>query len=222
MGILYQLFTDTTEIEFTDMRKKPSKEKKKESKPVKDGDKNDSKKPAAVSHLIMDATMAEPEVFDLPLPIPRFSHREYRHKRMTFGRCMKKFFVFLLSYVGLTMIVVAYSIMGGFVFVTLEAPNEQDVRLKVLAVRHKYLHDLHNVFANTNVSYRKNSTPHADADEILKKFQSEIYGLVAQEGWNGGDDEGLDQKWTFAGGLLYAVTVITTIGNILTDTFLTV
>ena len=194
------------------MQKKPPKEKKKKNKDGQKDTKDDSEKDQAVSHLVMAATIAEPEVFDLPLPVPRISHREYRHKRMTFGRCIKKFFVFLLSYVGLTLIVVAYSIMGGFVFVTLEAPNERDVGHKVLSVRRKYLQELHDVFEETKTFSEENRT--SRAEKVLKEFQSEIYVLVTKEGWNGDDEYGLDPKWTFAGGLLYAVTVVTTIGSI--------
>jgi len=43
---------------------------------------------------------------------------------------------------------------------------------------------------------------------------------IKENGWDGNDDtEEAAQQWSFAGALLYAVTVITTIGmNIMTPT----
>ena len=190
------------------MADKLSKDKKKKKKDAR----KDSMQ-QTIGELVM-ATMAEPEVFDLTLPAPRI-HRPPRHVPMTFGRCMKKFLVFLLSYVGITLIVVAYSIMGGFVFVALESPNEETVTIKVSKFRQKHLRNLSDALGNMletmNISKKENWTIHAD--KVLLQFQSDIYELVTKDGWSGDDITMTDPKWTFAGGLLYSVTVITTIGN---------
>ena len=173
----------------------------------------------AIDGLVM-AAMAEPEDMDLPpIPTPRIK-RYPRHRPMTFGRCMKKFLVFLLSYVGLTMIVVAYSIMGGVVFVALESPNEESVNHKVIKLREKHLKNLSDALKTVdfNDSERLNDSKkevwEIHANKVMLQFQSDIYELVSQEGWSGDDvnKNKTDLKWTFAGGLLYSVTVITTIG----------
>jgi hypothetical protein len=50
------------------------------------------------------------------------------------------------------------------------------------------------------------------ADEHLQQFQQDVYEAVKDQGWDGSDNVTTEFKWTYAGALLYAVTVITTIG----------
>ena len=192
------------------------KKKNKKDKDVR----KESLEGQAIDGLVM-AAMAEPEDMDLPpIPTPRIK-RYPRHRPMTFGRCMKKFLVFLLSYVGLTMIVVAYSIMGGVVFVALESPNEESVNHKVIKLREKHLKNLSDALKTVDfndsesLNDSKKEVWEIHANKVMLQFQSDIYELVSQEGWSGDDvnRNKTDLKWTFAGGLLYSVTVITTIGN---------
>ena len=195
---------------------------KKKNKNKKNAE-DESLKEQTIDGLVM-AAMAEPEDMDLPpIPTPRIK-RYPRHRPMTFGRCLKKFLVFLLSYVGLTMIVVAYSIMGGVVFVALESPNEEDVNQKVFKLREKHLKNLSDAlktvdFNNGSESFNDSRTElwKLHANKVMLQFQSDIYELVSQEGWSGNDvnKNKTDLKWSFAGGLLYSVTVITTIGKYL-------
>ena len=49
------------------------------------------------------------------------------------------------------------------------------------------------------------------AEEILSTFQQEIFNATKLHGWDGNDGQH-EQLWSYAGSLLYAVTVITTIG----------
>ena len=49
---------------------------------------------------------------------------------------------------------------------------------------------------------------------VLSQFQEIVYKAVKESGWDGKDDhDQADLQWSFAGSLLFAVTVITTIGN---------
>lgn len=52
------------------------------------------------------------------------------------SRCCKQFMAFLFSHVGLCSMVVAYSIMGGFLFSYLEASEELQERVEVSRRRH--------------------------------------------------------------------------------------
>ena len=148
-------------------------------------------------------------------------NRRKHHKNTCVSQtanCLKKFAVFLLSYVGLTCAVVAYSIMGGFVFQALEAKNEELVQDKALALRKSVMNRIEhhiNMTLHYHIHY-KNDTHNwsADMSETIKAFQYNTCLLVTNEGWNGqSDDEGGEVKWTYAGALLYSVTVITTIGE---------
>ena len=48
---------------------------------------------------------------------------------------------------------------------------------------------------------------------VLSQFQEIVYKAVKESGWDGKDDhDQADLQWSFAGSLLFAVTVITTIG----------
>ncbi|KAL4224090.1 hypothetical protein ACF0H5_017544 [Mactra antiquata] len=246
---------------------------------VKDLDK-DNGLPSLIQTLVdgttVAATIAEPEEFveDFCGEKRRLRRNpKLRHKqlfRQKAASCMKRFCVYMLSYVGLTCTVVAYSILGGVVFLELERTNEgrvhdkakdlltsfsreidttryqavKDLRkfaeqqiqtLEEINARIIHLHENKtNLFGGIGIlkSYmrkRLNETkegalkfplqakymgeiqPSKNTTDKVKDFQISTYNLVNKEGWSG-DYDGAKDRWTFAGSLLYSVTVITTIG----------
>lgn len=67
-------------------------------------------------------------------------------------------------------------------------------------------------FADVDAAYA------AQIGAVLLDFQNDVLNAV-QDGWDGSDEVTESKlQWSFAGALLYAVTVITTIGNISTHT----
>jgi len=54
-----------------------------------------------------------------------------RRQRQRVVACCKQLAAFLFSHIGLASMVVAYHIMGGFLFRAIEAPFEQRVKVKV-------------------------------------------------------------------------------------------
>jgi len=65
--------------------------------------------------------------------------------------------------------------------------------------------------ASTLAAQRHNFT--SRVEDILRSFQHEVRAAVKDQGWDGNDDTDEAQlQWSFAGALLYAVTVTTTIG----------
>lgn len=56
---------------------------------------------------------------------------DHTQKGFSCSRCCKKFLAFLFSHVGLCSMVVAYSIMGGFLFRWLEATDEIEERIVI-------------------------------------------------------------------------------------------
>lgn len=130
-------------------------------------------------------------------------------------KCCKKFTTFLFSNIGLCSAVVAYSILGGFIFQNLEAPSEvltRDLKRKEVMLERKTLADeLWDLVDDPVIFYYENFT-HV-AERILIKYQNVVLN-AKQNGWDGLDSEADNTpKWSFAGSLLYSVTVITTIGN---------
>ena len=117
--------------------------------------------------------------------------------------------------------VVAYSIMGGFLFRAIEAPEEKQVKLNV--IRHKEAHiqkilDAVRLVCGGGGGSRVVEVDVEGLNETLKKvfteFQLEVKVAVKDMGWDGNDD--MDEsalQWSLAGAILYAVTVITTIGR---------
>ncbi|XP_076435225.1 potassium channel subfamily K member 18-like [Babylonia areolata] len=123
----------------------------------------------------------------------------------------KRFLMFLVSHVGLTCLVVAYSIMGGFIFQALEASNEVKGITHIHQIRERHVLRLWNVTVELNildpVQWQEK------ASKVLEAFQMEIYQAVKDKRWDGTDNVINEElQWTFAGSLLYSVTVITTIG----------
>jgi len=65
--------------------------------------------------------------------------------------------------------------------------------------------------AATHDAQRKNFTTRVE--KIFRLFQREVLDAVKDQGWDGNDDMDKTRlQWSFAGALLYAVTVTTTIG----------
>jgi hypothetical protein len=124
--------------------------------------------------------------------------------------CCKKFVAFFFSQVGLCCLVVAYSIMGGFLFKTLEADNEMSQKSTMLKTRQHHVDRLWNLTIELNILYKPNWT--LGASKILHEFQHEVYKATKEKGWDG-KDASQEIQWSFAGALLYSVTVITTIGE---------
>lgn len=124
-------------------------------------------------------------------------------------KCCKKFLTFLFSNIGLCSVVVAYSILGGFIFQELEAPNEIRKRHFVASMRSKMAFDIWNLTQTELILQEQNFT--RLTERILVIFQNELLD-AKKTGWDGNDGS-VDPQWSFAGSLLYSVTVITTIGK---------
>ena len=140
-----------------------------------------------------------------------------RRQRQKCINCIKKMAAFLFSHIGLAAMVVAYSIMGGFLFKALEAPFEIRQKVKISSWKEDQIVEIHKyaMLLNStinNVTFNKYNFTE-QIRRILLEFQGKVTTAVKDNGWDGRDsmDEATLQ-WSFAGALLYAVTVITTIG----------
>ena len=172
----------------------------------------ESTTPPAGDELLLNTNIIQPDdIADGKAVKQQTTVHEEKECRKNCIECCKRFTTFLFSNVGLCSAVVAYSILGGFVFKNLEAPNEILKRYHVNALRSLYAKQLWNLSVINNIFYEENYT--IAAEKILVQFQKDVLE-AKQNGWDGSDiDETDKQQWSFAGSLLYSVTVITTIGN---------
>ena len=70
-----------------------------------------------------------------------------------------------------------------------------------------------------NVLWRDNWTSHAS--KVIRRYEELVIHKAKSEGYAGGEDQGEEGtvQWNFSGALLYSVTVITTIGKKIDQTF---
>ena len=158
------------------------------------------------------------------------ARKESQRRCSRCGTCLKSFLTFLFSTVGLTFLLTVYSILGGLMFMRLEAdrenrtademekqPRDETERLgrknrtadEMEKLRSEYLSQLWQMTIRLNVLHP--DVWMSEADSILKNYTVVVYTYTKMKGWDaGGQDE--ENQWSFAGSLLYSITVITTIG----------
>ncbi|KAK2168354.1 hypothetical protein NP493_1232g00053 [Ridgeia piscesae] len=131
-----------------------------------------------------------------------------QNRREKCASCCKGFIAFLFSTVGLSTLMVAYTIMGGFIFRQLEAEREEKLKTGFVATQRWHVERLWDVTMEMNVFYKANWTTMADA--LFANYTQWVYTATTKHGWDGKDGD-TELQWTFAGALLYSITVITTI-----------
>ena len=124
--------------------------------------------------------------------------------------CCKSFTTLIFSRVGLCLLVAAYACGGGMIFQLLEAPHEGQMTERIQQRLNVTVEKLFNGTAELKYLCPSNWT--IMARKILEDYQRELVQQT-KRGYQGerfGDDI---KQWNLAGAILYAITVITTIGN---------
>ncbi len=176
------------------------------------GDNHDPYKKAEITEIVTTDIKNDSKVHTQVTKTEDVRKTKKQIKREKCFACCKTFMAFLFSTIGLTLVTVGYTAFGGFIFMKLEAPDE--LRLKSSVKNSRLLHakllwDLNDQY---NVFYPDNWT--RAAERILLNYTKEVYKATKLLGWDG-NDEVTEVQWTFAGSLLYSITVITTIGKLL-------
>ncbi|KAG5673420.1 hypothetical protein PVAND_003469 [Polypedilum vanderplanki] len=124
----------------------------------------------------------------------------------------RAFTAFMFSNVGITFLVVLYIIGGSFMFIAIEKPYDQSRRETSKLVRNETILKLWEIlFENDNMFN------YASFNETVEKILLDYQNTYTERQRKGvtedvsGKNENSTQ-WTFSGGFLYCLTVITTIG----------
>lgn len=138
--------------------------------------------------------------------------QNWRRQRQKCLSCCKSFTAFLFSHIGLSALVVAYSIMGGFLFGVIEADKEKEDRRLIILERDTTIKRLYDTAVLLKVQNISNTTLMEIFRDVIGNYTEEVTVAVKEKGWDGKDNDE-ELQWSFAGALLYAITVITTIGK---------
>lgn len=138
--------------------------------------------------------------------------------------CCKKFVAFLFSHIGLCSVVVAYCILGGIIFKALEGEREIEKKKEIREITQNYTEMIHRLaFENSQTKGNRENFKN-EVNRILKNFSVVIHKQTKEAGWDGkeirvnpdrkeGEPEAEPEQWSYPSSLLYAITVMTTIGE---------
>lgn len=131
--------------------------------------------------------------------------------------CGKIILRLLFSHVGLFVLVILYAGFGAWIFVNIEYDNESKLlderMIRSVDVNDslEYLTALFYYWRNKDMDYEEWSTK---VYTELKQLDLFIVSVVKDFNYDGTmNEEEWDREWTFGNGLLYTVTILTTIGK---------
>jgi len=99
--------------------------------------------------------------------------RSLERRRRRRDKCVKAIITTLFSHIGLAAIVVAYTIMGGFVFQALEAPAEGHEKLRIKKFKMDKVEELAQQAMRLRVNLIDRDNFTASAHEVLYQFQQQ-------------------------------------------------
>ncbi|XP_023235763.1 potassium channel subfamily K member 18-like isoform X1 [Centruroides sculpturatus] len=138
----------------------------------------------------------------------RSQRRQVREKPINKCRIYcRRLSAFLFSHLGLTSLVICYTIVGAIAFNRLEINNEEELVLKMNKESQNVVLRLWGVTVAFNILHKQNWTKSVE-DEI-RIYQGKL--VEAVKGGYDAQENGRNQ-WSLPGAFLYCLTVITTIG----------
>lgn len=120
--------------------------------------------------------------------------------------CCRKLVAFMCTQVGVGGLVVGYTIVGAFGFMSIETQEEYKDLLIVEQQRAACAEELWKVTAEHNMFNR--TIWKENVDKKLQGFQENFAGLV-KKGYNG---RSVNELWTFPAALMFSLSIITMIG----------
>jgi len=144
--------------------------------------------------------------------------------------CFKKTVKFLFSYIGLVGLVIVYAVAGAFLFELLEQHQERlncqeakgELDAEMTKLKQKIVAYIQYNISSTSTSSSLVASPYSTPKDnlteayvkigaMLYDFRNFVINIGGQYRYYG-DDCSIINKWTFPNSLLFAITIITTIG----------
>ena len=142
------------------------------------------------------------------------------------ANCCKTFTKFLLSRVGMSLMVVVYSIIGGFIFQFLEKTNEkgeciqkmEDYRVLENRVKNQLWNaskTIVNRYHQSNQDALRMYEALGEFRDFLVEFRDEVLNIdySGEDCVRMGEEGGPGYKWSYPMAVQFSVTVITTVGT---------
>lgn len=155
----------------------------------------------------------------------QFEHRSSELDQLDVSksrRCLKKMMQFLFSHIGLVGLVVVYAVAGGFLFELLEEHKERITCQEAQGEQMVYITKLkqklvayiqYNTTTTTDSSFDKDNATMAFAKigTMLYDYRHFVIEATSKYRYYGDNCTSVN-RWTYPNALLFAITVITTIG----------
>ncbi|CAL1526594.1 unnamed protein product [Lymnaea stagnalis] len=135
--------------------------------------------------------------------------------------CCKMFMKFLFSHVGLCAMVILYCVAGGFIFEHLEKNNEEQIcyesrseyepmEMKTINSTLKIFYD----YGGAITTETSRELMYVQLQSVLETFRNNTLAIGYDGSWCQlyGQPNGPVYEWSWAGAVLFSVTVISTIG----------
>lgn len=130
-----------------------------------------------------------------------------------FAKGLKISITFLFSHIGLTCVVVGYTVLGGIIFQNIELPEERKTRQDIVIVKDACVDEIVDFYESSDIqAVLEKRYWNSHIDNILRVYKKKVYQFSKERDWDG-RFEGDEYQWSFAESLLYSVTVISTIGE---------
>ncbi|XP_037912635.1 TWiK family of potassium channels protein 18 [Hermetia illucens] len=120
--------------------------------------------------------------------------------------CCRKFVAFMCTQVGVGALIVAYSIIGAFCFISVETQVNNTTTDDVAILRRSYALELWEKTEHLNM-FNKTEWMF-EMDDVLKSFQDEVSSAIK----NGFDARTPEEIWSFPAALMYCLSIFTMIG----------
>jgi hypothetical protein len=142
------------------------------------------------------------------------SGKEIKKKKAM--ECCKKVMGVVGSHLGLGLVVALYTGLGGIIFEHLETTNEKNTCIETFNKYVEAENDTLSRLWEMNIQNLEEFDTKTAFKKVLEKFRDRTVS-IGYDGTNCsrmGEDGGTAFKWSFSGSLMFAVTVITTVGKL--------